>query len=96
MMAFIDLARAKGFPSLATSICATGGGAYKFEKDFKEVCLLNMISRCLEGSALKNVFAGNWVAIIWSYKYQNKNVHCIILILTKIAKHNDLSMLILQ
>lgn len=39
MMAFIELAKAKNFPSLAKSICATGGGAYKFEKDFKNVTL---------------------------------------------------------
>ncbi|CAH1785084.1 unnamed protein product [Owenia fusiformis] len=35
MMAFIELAKAKNFPSLASNICATGGGAYKFEQDFK-------------------------------------------------------------
>ena len=38
MMAFINLAESKNFPSLATYICATGGGAYKFEQDFKTVC----------------------------------------------------------
>jgi len=37
MMAFIDLAKAKHFPSLAQSICATGGGAFKFEDDFRKV-----------------------------------------------------------
>ena len=37
MHAFIDMAKAKNFPSLATSICATGGGAFKFEAEFKEV-----------------------------------------------------------
>lgn len=37
MQAFIDLARAKNFSSLASAICATGGGAFKFEKDFQEV-----------------------------------------------------------
>ena len=37
MQAFIDMAKAKNFRSLATSICATGGGAYKFESDFKQV-----------------------------------------------------------
>lgn len=37
MMAFIDLAKSKNFPSLSKSICATGGGAYKFEADFKRV-----------------------------------------------------------
>ncbi|XP_025096501.1 pantothenate kinase 3-like isoform X2 [Pomacea canaliculata] len=36
MQAFIDLARAKNFSSLASAICATGGGAFKFEKDFQE------------------------------------------------------------
>ena len=38
MMTFIEMAKAKNFPSLAKSICATGGGAYKFEADFKKVC----------------------------------------------------------
>ena len=37
MMAFIELAKSKNFPSLAKSICATGGGAYKFEDDFTKV-----------------------------------------------------------
>ena len=48
MMAFIDLAKSKGFPSLATSICATGGGAYKFEKDFRDVSFpdLNLKVHC--------------------------------------------------
>ena len=36
MMAFIELAKSKNFPSLAKSICATGGGAYKFAQDFEE------------------------------------------------------------
>lgn len=35
MKAFIELAKDKHFPSLASEICATGGGAYKFENDFK-------------------------------------------------------------
>lgn len=37
MNSFIELAKAKNFPHLAKSICATGGGAYKFEEDFKRV-----------------------------------------------------------
>nr|KAG5689035.1 hypothetical protein BaRGS_006431 [Batillaria attramentaria] len=36
MQAFIDLAKVKNFSSLASAICATGGGAFKFEKDFQE------------------------------------------------------------
>ena len=38
---FLQLAKSKGFASLSTTICATGGGAYKFEKDFLRVCLLH-------------------------------------------------------
>ena len=37
MAAFIELARAKNFSSLASAICATGGGAFKFESDFQQV-----------------------------------------------------------
>ncbi|XP_014769420.1 pantothenate kinase 3 isoform X2 [Octopus bimaculoides] len=36
MMRFIELARSKNFSKLAKAICATGGGAFKFESDFKE------------------------------------------------------------
>lgn len=35
MSAFIELARAKGMATLASTVCATGGGAYKFEPDIK-------------------------------------------------------------
>ena len=37
MMSFIELAKSKNFSSLTNFICATGGGAYKFEDDFKQV-----------------------------------------------------------
>lgn len=39
MMSFIELAKVKNFQHLAQSICATGGGAYKFEQDFREVSI---------------------------------------------------------
>lgn len=42
MQAFIDLAMAKNFSSLASAICATGGGAFKFEKDFQEQVSLQL------------------------------------------------------
>lgn len=32
---FLSLAKKKGIADLASTICATGGGAFKFEKDFK-------------------------------------------------------------
>ena len=34
---FLLLAKSKGFASLSSTICATGGGAYKFEADFLKV-----------------------------------------------------------
>ena len=37
MESFLPLARSKGFASLASTVCATGGGAYKFEADFQKV-----------------------------------------------------------
>ncbi|XP_054262442.1 pantothenate kinase 3 isoform X2 [Macrosteles quadrilineatus] len=37
---FLALAKSKGMATLITTVCATGGGAYKFEKDFMQV--LNM------------------------------------------------------
>ena len=37
MPGFIELARSKNFPLLATTICATGGGAHKFSEEFEKV-----------------------------------------------------------
>lgn len=38
MKNFLTLAKSKGMATLASTVCATGGGAYKFEEDFKQVC----------------------------------------------------------
>ena len=38
MMSFLALAKSKGMASLASTVCATGGGAYKFEAQFLAVC----------------------------------------------------------
>lgn len=35
--AFLQMGRSKHFSSLHTTLCATGGGAYKFENDFRTV-----------------------------------------------------------
>jgi len=37
MPAFIELAKSKNFPLLATTICATGGGAHKFSNEYETV-----------------------------------------------------------
>lgn len=38
MHRFIQMGSEKNFSSLHTTLCATGGGAYKFEEDFRTVC----------------------------------------------------------
>ena len=35
MKAFIDLAKEKGMAETISTVCATGGGAFKFEQDIK-------------------------------------------------------------
>ena len=42
MPAFIDLAMSKNFPLLATTICATGGGAHKFSEQYKTVSVFRL------------------------------------------------------
>lgn len=37
MTNFLSLAKSKGMAELVTTVCATGGGAFKFEQNFKEV-----------------------------------------------------------
>lgn len=39
MHRFIQMGSEKNFSSLHTTLCATGGGAFKFEEDFRTVCL---------------------------------------------------------
>ncbi|XP_058054932.1 pantothenate kinase 3 isoform X1 [Anopheles bellator] len=40
MLSFLLLAKSKGMAQLVTTVCATGGGAFKFEQDFRR--LVNM------------------------------------------------------
>ncbi|XP_053678656.1 pantothenate kinase 3 [Anopheles nili] len=37
MISFLELARSKGMAQLVTTVCATGGGAFKFEEDFRGI-----------------------------------------------------------
>ena len=41
MEGFFDMVTKNGLSRFPKIICATGGGAFKFEKDFKKVSLLN-------------------------------------------------------
>lgn len=37
MNVFLQLAKSKGMASMASTVCATGGGAFKFEANFRQV-----------------------------------------------------------
>ncbi|KAJ8264376.1 hypothetical protein GJAV_G00148440 [Gymnothorax javanicus] len=43
MYRFIQMGRDKNFSSLHTTLCATGGGAYKFEEDFRTMADLQLM-----------------------------------------------------
>ena len=54
MNSFIKLAKDKGMAKLASTVCATGGGAYKFEHDFRREVKMSLnkfdeIDSCLNG-----------------------------------------------
>lgn len=40
---FLQLAKSKGMAQLVTTVCATGGGAFKFEQNFKDVSVILVI-----------------------------------------------------
>ena len=39
---FLELAKSKGMATLVTTVCATGGGAFKFEESFQRVCIIHL------------------------------------------------------
>lgn len=43
MDGFFDMVTKNGLSKFSKVVCATGGGAFKFEKDFQEVCICNYI-----------------------------------------------------
>ena len=41
---FLALAKSKGMANLVTTVCATGGGAFKFEENFKKVSISSTLN----------------------------------------------------
>lgn len=64
MHRFIQMGSEKNFSSLHTTLCATGGGAYKFEEDFR------MVS--------EQFVSVQWEATGWEEKNNNKTNHGIL------------------
>lgn len=52
--AFLQMGREKHFSSLHTTLCATGGGAFKYEANFRTVC--PHLLCCTSVSLLCNLF----------------------------------------
>lgn len=47
MSNFLLLAKQKGMAELVTTVCATGGGAFKFENEFRQVSVLKNTVHCM-------------------------------------------------
>lgn len=66
---FIQMGRNKNFSTLHTVLCATGGGAYKFEEDFRTVgslsfLVLKLLLKALLGMVKISSMLKNWNAQI--------------------------------
>ncbi len=46
MCGFMDMVTQNGLGKFSKIVCATGGGAYKFEDDFKKVLYVHVIRTC--------------------------------------------------
>lgn len=73
MPAFIDLAKLKNFSGLASGICATGGGAYMFEKVFAEVSYIFLLFKnfynFLKSHLLQNTYNLSYILyLIYLFK----------------------------
>lgn len=51
MSGFFDMVTKNGLGSFSKVVCATGGGAFKFESDFKEVIFLPILWLCVHYNA---------------------------------------------
>lgn len=53
---FLELAKRKGMAASVSTVCATGGGAFKFEENFKNVSLKLIILIFI----VRNVYVQNY------------------------------------
>lgn len=53
---FLSLARQKGMAELVTTVCATGGGAFKFEKEFKRAVNMRLAKFDELDALIKGIF----------------------------------------
>lgn len=74
---FLELARNKGMANLVSTVCATGGGAFKFEDDFRKVGIfllkLFLVSVCLFSYKALKYKCFFFIALC---NYNGRNLHC--------------------
>ena len=67
MLGFIQMGQDKNFSSLHTSLCATGGGAFKFEQDFATVSTGTSLSLSVSLSVYSSVCLAPHLFVLSDY-----------------------------
>ena len=76
MGSFLTLAKAKGMADVVTAVCATGGGAYKFENDFMHELNMKLAKFDELDTLIKGVLFSELQNTTECYYFQNaRDVH---------------------
>lgn len=68
---FLSLAKQKGMAELVTTVCATGGGAFKFEKDFRDQVNMKLAKFDELDTLIKGILFADMQNSTECYYYEN-------------------------
>ncbi|XP_030573100.1 pantothenate kinase 3 isoform X1 [Drosophila novamexicana] len=68
---FLSLAKQKGMAELVTTVCATGGGAFKFEKDFRDQVNMKLAKFDELDTLIKGILFADMHNFTECYYYEN-------------------------
>ncbi|EDW18881.1 uncharacterized protein Dmoj_GI11839, isoform A [Drosophila mojavensis] len=68
---FLSLAKQKGMAELVTTVCATGGGAFKFEKDFRDQVNMKLAKFDELDTLIKGILFADMHNATECYYYEN-------------------------
>ncbi|XP_023160107.1 pantothenate kinase 3 isoform X1 [Drosophila hydei] len=68
---FLSLAKQKGMAELVTTVCATGGGAFKFEKDFRDQVNMKLAKFDELDTLIKGILFADMHNVTECYYYEN-------------------------
>ncbi|KAH8300517.1 hypothetical protein KR018_010657 [Drosophila ironensis] len=68
---FLSLAKQKGMAELVTTVCATGGGAFKFEQDFRDQVNMKLAKFDELDTLIKGILFADLHNITECYYYEN-------------------------